>query len=187
MNRFAMTALFPALELDPPDFLLREYGKRAYPLLARELKEVAPCHTLVLDFADVSVMDASFTEEAVLRLALDLAVGAYGDRFLMLERVSPATLDNIEATIAWRRAKVALPVREGKHVRVAGHIEPNLLEVWALAIAAGTLTARELANHLQLEINTASMRLRKLYDARLLNRKEDISVNGRQHVYQPPD
>lgn len=186
MQRFAMSELFAALEIEPPDLLLRGYGQRAYPLLARAMEAIPSHHTFTLDFAGVSVMDTSFAEETVLHLALDLIKGEFGDRFMLLDQVSAATIDNIEATIAWRRAKVALPLREGGKIRLVGHIEPNLLEVWRLATEVDTLTARELADRLHLEINTASMRLRKLYDARLVDRKEEVSASGRQHVYKFP-
>ncbi len=181
-----MARLFEALDISPPDLLLREYGRRAWGILERELLEVPSGYALTLDLAGVSVMDTSFCEETVLQLARSLVAGQYGDRFLVLERPSPATLDNIEATIAWRRAKVALPVREGQQTRIIGHLEPNLGETWRLALEVGVLTARDLADRLGLEIGAASMRLRKLYDTRLLTRREEITSGGRQHVYHFP-
>ena len=186
MKSFAMMALFTALGIPGPDLLLRACGRRAFPMLEKALLDVPTGQSLALDLDGVSVIDTSFADETLLELALGLIHGHYGDRFLVLDRPSPATIENLEGTIARRRAKVALPIREDGRMRLVGHVEPNLAEAWELAQQVGTLTARGLADRLGLEINTASMRLHKLYNARLLARREVITPSGRQHIYQLP-
>jgi predicted transcriptional regulator len=186
MKRFQMTQLFAFLGIPGPDLLLRSYGERALPMLEQVLKEVPPGQALILDFAGISVMDTSFADETVLELALGLAQGKYGDRWLILAEPSPATIDNLEGTIARRRAKVALLILKEGQLRLIGHVEPNLVEAWLFVHERSELTARELADQLGLEINTASTRLRKLYDARLLARHEEITHGGRQHIYALP-
>lgn len=186
MKRFELTQLFAFLGIPGPDLLLRSYGERALPMLEQALKEVPPGQALVLDFAGISVMDTSFADETVLELALGLAQGKYGDRWLVQAEPSPATIDNLEGTIARRRAKVALLILKEGQMRLIGHVEPNLVEAWQLVHERSELTARELADQLGLEINTASTRLRKLYDARLLARREEITPGGRQHIYALP-
>jgi predicted transcriptional regulator len=186
MKRFEMRKLFGMLDIPEPDLLLRDYGRQAFPLLEQELREVPAGHALVLSFEGVRVMDTSFADETVLELALGLSLDRYGERMMLLEQPSPATLDNLEGTIARRRAKVALIIREGSEIRLIGHVEPNLLEAWQLIKERKELTARDLANVLNLEINTASMRLHKLYNARLLARHEEVTSSGRQHIYTIP-
>jgi len=186
MKQFELTRLFALLGILGPDLLLRSYGQRAFPTLEHALKEVPPSQALVLDFAGVSVMDTSFADETVLELALGLSQDKYGDRWMVLEEPSPATIDNLEGTIARRKAKVALLIRKEGQMRLIGHVEPNLMEAWQLVCERSELTARELADLLGLEINTASMRLHKLYDARLLARREEITSGGRQHIYMLP-
>jgi predicted transcriptional regulator len=186
MKRFALTRLFALLGIPGPDLLLRSYGQRVFSTLEDALKRVPPGQALVLDFAGVSVMDTSFADETVLELALGLSQDKYGDRWMVLEEPSPATIDNLEGTIARRKAKVALLIRKEGQMRLIGHVEPNLMEAWQLVYEKSELTARELADQLGLEINTASMRLRKLYDARLLARREEITPGGRQHSYTLP-
>src|SRR5260370_7585402 len=102
---------------------------------------------------------------------------------MILEEPSPATIDNLEGTIARRKAKVALLIRKEGQMRLIGHVEPNLIEAWQLVYERSELTARELADQLGLEINTASMRLRKLYDARLLPPREEITPAARHPIY----
>src|SRR5713101_3746255 len=186
MNRFEMTRLFAHLGIRGPDLLLRNYGKRAFPVLEQALQEVPLGQALLLDLEGVSVMDTSFADETVLELALGLSQDKYGDRWMVLEEPSPATIDNLEGTIARRKAKVALLIRKEGQMRLIGHVEPNLMEAWQLVCERSELTARELADLLGLEINTASMRLHKLYDARLLARREEITPDGRQHINMLP-
>jgi predicted transcriptional regulator len=178
--------MFAPLNIPGPDLLLRSYGQRAFPILEQALIEVPQGQSLLLACADISVMDTSFADETVLELALGLAQNKYGECWLILEQPSPATIDNLEGTIARRKAKVALLVLLAEEIRLIGHIEPNLVEAWQLVCEKAELTARELADQLGLEINTASMRLRKLYDARLLARREEFTPGGRQHIYMLP-
>ena len=186
MKRFEMRKLFGLLNIPEPDLLLRDYGQEAFPFLEQELREVPNGHALFLSFEGIRVMDTSFAEEAILELALGLTCDKYGDRTMILEQPSPATIDNLEGTIARRRVKVALLIREGSEMRLIGHVEQNLQETWQLISKRSKLTARELANDLGLEINTASMRLHKLYDAKLLARHEEVTSSGRQHIYMIP-
>ena len=186
MQRFEMTQLFAPLNIQGPDLLLRSYGQRAFPILEQTLIEVPQGQSLLLAFADISVMDTSFADETVLELAIRLVQGKYGEHWLILDQPSPATVDNLEGTIARRKAKVALLVLQEGRMRLIGHVEPNLVEAWQLVCEKGKLTARELADQLGLEINTASMRLRKLYNARLLARQEELTSDGRQHIYMLP-
>ena len=186
MISFLMSRLFAILNIAGPDLLLRDYGRRAFPTLEENLLLTPAGQALSLDFSDISVMDTSFADETLLELATGLIEGKYGDRFLILERPSPATIDNIEGTIARRRIKIALLVQQTDGMQLVGHIEPNLAEVWQMALPAVTLTARGLANQLGLQLNTASTRLHKLYNARLLARYEEITSAGRQHLYDIP-
>lgn len=186
MILFVMAQLFEILGIPGPDLLLRNYGRRAFPILEEKLLQVPIGETLLLDFKHVSVMDTSFADEAVLELAIGLNEGKYGDRFLILGCPSPATIDNIEGTIARRGVKIALLIRDEDEIRLVGHVEPNLAEVWTMASQTTILTARNLADQLGLQLNTASTRLLKLYNARLIARKEEITSAGRQHLYTLP-
>lgn len=75
-----MRKLFVELGLSGPDLLLRDYGRRAFPILEEALIRVPLKQALVLDFRDVSVMDTSFADETVVELVAQLVEGKYGDR-----------------------------------------------------------------------------------------------------------
>lgn len=193
MDHYNLTDLFPMLGVPGPDLLTRSFGRRALPALEHKLGAVPDGQALLIECAGVAVMDTSFTEETLLALGIGLSEGRYGDRFLVLQDPTEEVVDNLDGAIARRRSRegssrtrVAFLVRWGRALDIVGHIEPNLGEAWRLALDLPELTARDLADRLDLEINTASMRLRKLYDARLLARHEEITPGGRQHIYRLP-
>ncbi len=186
MIDFAMTRLFSCLGVPGPNLLRHDYGVRAFVRLEQELMAVPVGRALTLDFAGIEVMDGSFANVSLVELALNLVAGRYGDRFLILDQASSDVVENLEGTIARRKARVALLIREDGQLLVKGSLEPNLLEAWQLAGSLVTISARDVADRLGLEISTASMRLRKLYDARLLARQEQISSAGRHHIYTLP-
>ncbi len=181
-----MRRLLGELGVSGSNLLLRSYGRRAFPILEAELLKIPLGQTLILDFEGVSVMDTSFADETVIELAVGLAEERYGDRFLILQQPSEATVENIEGTILRRKEKVTFLARRKNDQELIGHLESNLAEAWNLALRDGELTARSLADMLRLQINTASMRLHKLHKARLLVRREELTPMGRQHVYAVP-
>ncbi len=186
MHSYVMTELFGVLGVPGPDLLTRSFGRRAFPVLEERLRAIPVGEALVLDCGAIGVMDTSFADETLLEMATGLAAGRYGDRYLVLKDPSPDVVDNLDAAIARRRVKVAFPIVDGASFTTVGHVEPNLVEAWRLALGTAGFTARDLADQLGLEINTASMRLRKLFDARLLARREEVTPAGREYVYAFP-
>lgn len=190
MPTFALRSLFNVLGLDGQDLLLRSYGSKAFPVIEKALLDTKDGESLTLEFDGISVMDTSFADETIVELLVRLTRGVYGDRFLILKDPSPATIDNLEGTIARRKAKVglkiALLILQNQQIKVVGHLEPNLFQAWKLAKVNAGITARQVSDMLKLEINTASTRLAKLYKLRLLSRNEELNASGRQHVYHVP-
>lgn len=186
MPTLALRSLFDVLGFEGQDLLLRSYGKQSFPVIEKALLDTKEGESLTLEFDGISVMDTSFADETIVEILVSLTQGKYGDRFLILKDPSSATLDNLEGTIARRKAKVALLISQNYQIQILGHIEPNLFQAWKLAKSNAGITARQLSDMLNLEINTASTRLAKLYKARLLRRDEEMNINGRQHIYQVP-
>jgi hypothetical protein len=184
---FDMAGLFARLGEHGRDLVTRPIGERALPLLEDAIRAVPDGETLSLDLHDIVVMDASFADAAILSLQGQLIDGQYGDRFLILASPNDTVVFNLEGALARRKARAPLPVGDMGGLRLAGHLERNLHEAWDL-VAGGVVTrARELADHLGLEIGAASMRLHKLYVARLLTRREESAPTGRQLVYRLPE
>lgn len=183
---FQMQNLFAAIEdLRAPDLATRELGLQAYPVLCNVLSEITTGGVLALDFTAVRVMDSSFAGGSVIRLLRELVDDKHGDKYIILIHTTDSTEYNLNMTIRGHGLKLGLQVIDpsGQH-RLLGQIEPNLEDTLALVNKRQTLTARDLAD-LQpgMAINTASNRLKRLFDLRLIQRVEETTETGRQHVY----
>lgn len=185
-HTFDMARLFARLAVPGRDLVMRSFGERALPLLEEALGVVAEGGTLALDLYDIMVMDASFADATIVSLQQGLIAGKYGDKFFLLVSPNETIVVNLEGALARRNLKQPLLISDSGHVSLLGHIERNLREAWDLVVSGRVTRARELADELGIEIGAASMRLHKLYVARLLARREEVIVSGRQHVYQSP-
>jgi len=129
-------------------------------------------------------MDASFADESLMRLGEELVAGEFGERATLLEGLTEDSLHNLEAVIRLRRAKLVFllvdPVGGWRH---AGPLEPSLSEALVLAASKGRITAPELAQELQLALNTANNRLKRLHALRLLWREHEVSERGLRYIY----
>src|SRR5919202_1511771 len=169
-----------------------EVGVEPITFALSELFEVLGApegRALVLSFAGVRVMTPSFADATIVALLRGLRDGRYGERYLILAEPNEETLVSLEGTFErrlHRSLKLAVVLRCGGEYRLFGPVEQNLQEAWQLVAERGTLTTRELADRLGLEINTASMRLLKLHGLGLLARREEVSGAGRQHIYTLP-
>jgi hypothetical protein len=186
---FALTELFKVLDVPGPDLLLRAYGEQALPVLEAQLRAVPEARALTLSFEGVRIMTPSFADATIVELLRGVRAGRYGDRYLILADPNEDTLISLEGTFERRVHRslklAAVLCREGE-CGLFGPVEQNLQETWRLVKQQGVLTARELADRLDLEINTASMRLLKLHGLGLLARREEVSAAGRQHIYTLP-
>jgi hypothetical protein len=186
---FPLTALFRVLDVPGPDLLLRAYGEQALPVLEAQLQVIPEGRALVLSFAGVRMMTPSFADATIVELLKGVRAGRYGERYLILAEPNDDTLDSLEGTFERRRhraQKLAVVLWRNGECELFGPVEQNLQESWLFVADQGTLTARELADELDLEINTASMRLLKLHGLGLLARREEVSAAGRQHIYTLP-
>jgi hypothetical protein len=182
--RYEMNKLSSALGLPERYYLTREGGAEAYRLLVERLKETPEPCAFVLAFPPQQVMDASFADELVIRLGEGLVAGELGERATLLEGLTEDSIHNLEAVIRLRRVKlVFLLVDPEGGWRHAGPLEPSLSEALVLAASRRKITAPELAQELQLALNTANNRLKRLHALRLLWREHEVSEKGLKYIY----
>ena len=179
-----MGHLSKILKLPKDLFILRDKGEEAYPYLKTILEEVPEGQPLVLVFSSNQLVDASFADESIIRLGQELVDGEFGQRCILLEEVSEDSIHNIEAAVNLQNLKLAfLVVEPSGEWRTIGHLEPSLQQVLEILARRDCLTTVRLANLLDLAVNTASNRLKRLYDQRLVRREHEISETGLQYIY----
>ncbi len=184
MKTYDMTRLSAKLGLHENFYLTRENGERAYLLLRERLEQLSSGQGLLLTFPQGQLIDASFADETIIRLGEELMAGQFEDNGLLLQGLTEDSIKNIEAVIGFRRLKLGfLVVETSGEWKCIGQLDRTLKEVLDLLANRDKLTAPELSDLLNLAINTASNRLKRLYDRRLVRREYEVSSKGLQYFY----
>lgn len=182
--RYDMTQLSTELGLPYRYFLTREKGEAAYERLADLLNSLPEDEPLVLVFPAEQLMDASFADEAVVRLYEAIADGKFGERTLLLNGLTEDSRHNIDAVIHLRNLKLALlAVDDSGTWQIIGQLERSLRETLDIVAEVGEITAPQLSEQIESAVNTASNRLKRLYDSRLIRRQVIKNEKGLHYTY----
>lgn len=184
MRRVEMSTIGNEIDLKERFFITRDKGDQCYEILKAQIEKVANGEALLLAFPPDQLIDASFADASIIRLGEQLVAGELGERYLLLEGLSEDSIYNIEANVQLGGIKLAfLVVEPTGDWQCIGHIEPNLLETLNIVAHHRRITAPELADQLKLAVNSASNRLKRLYDKHLIQREHEISDKGLQYIY----
>jgi hypothetical protein len=184
MQSYDMAKLATDLDFHPGLFLTREHGEQAFGRLKQAAKQLPEGDALLLIFPEGQLVDGSFADETIVRLGEELNSGQFGDRAMLLQGLTADSITNIEAVIGFRRLKLGfLAVESNGKWQVIGQLDPSLREMLALLAEQDCLTAPDLVEKYNLAINTASNRLKRLYDRRLVRREYEVSAKGLQYYY----
>ncbi|MCL4872057.1 MAG: hypothetical protein KJ063_24110 [Anaerolineae bacterium] len=184
MPQLEMNELAIELGLPARFFVTRDKGEQAFARLTEALQTVPEEGSLILQFPANQVMDVSFADETIIRLGQAIVDDKYGRRRLLLAGLTQDSIDNINAAIRLQRLKLAfLTIAPGGQWDVVGHLEENLQETLTMVAQRPSLTAPELAEELDLALNSANNRLKRLYDQRLIRREYEVSEKGLLYIY----
>lgn len=165
-------------------YATRENGERAYQVLTTRLRETPQGQALLLSFPADQLVDTSFADESIIRLGEELTTGKFGERGILLGGLTEDSIHNINAAVRLQGLKLGfLVVEPDGRWRVIGHLQQSLQQTLELVASRGHLTAPELAERLNLAVNTASNRLKRLYDQRLVRREYQITERGLEYTY----
>ena len=183
-NRYEMTRLARQIGIKQKYFLTRDMGERAYELMREQLQATPDGQPLVLVFPPEQLVDSSFADESAVRLGEEILKGKYGERCLLLEGLTEDSVKNFNAVISLRGIKLPLlAVEPTGEWQVLGDLEDSLVETLNLVYQHGGLTASELMTQLDLAVNTASTRLKRLHNLHLVRRESEVSERGLQYLY----
>jgi hypothetical protein len=184
METYDMACLGAELGLPKQLFLTAEKGEQAYWLLRNRLEQVPDGQSLLLIFPESQLVDASFADKTIIRLGGELLRCQSKNVALILQGLTEDSIKNIEAIISFRRLKLAfLAVGPAGAWQCIGQLDPALKELLYLLAEHHQLTAPQLAELLKLEVNTASTRLKRLYDRHLIWREYESLNKGIQYHY----
>jgi len=166
--------------------ITREKGQKVYIELVKRIQASDPANCPIkIIFPENQLMDVSFADEVVIRLQEGLNKGEFGEgQGIILYGLGDDSIENLTAAVKLQKLKIAFMVikQTGKWDCI-GQIEQNLRKTLDLLFKQGRLTAPDLARHLGLAVNTASTRLKRLYDMHLIRRDFEITENGLQYIY----
>ena len=201
MQRQSMERAALAADVRPLFLQRRPEGERVYPHLQAALEATPEGEMLLLQFTSEQNSDPSFMDASFIELADKLLQGQFGDRGLALQGLNESLIYNIECTLSRKRE---LARREGRDFKVVflaftlepppgrlpvdgwsilGTLEPSLMDVLCLLTQRQSLSAADVASAFDLELNTASMRLKRLYERHLIRREYQALPHGREFVY----
>lgn len=167
------------------NLVTRETGKVMREALEGKIQSEPQGTVVVLDFSNVGIIDFSCAEEVIAKMMARLIQREYGDKYILLTSLTPNQEENIHAALQTKRL-LALSLKGAKKPKYLGVLNPYLMDTLQLILERKSITARELADLTQVEINTASTKLLNLHKARLVLR-ERMSLaegGGRQYVYK---
>jgi hypothetical protein len=179
-----MTTLARQIGVRGQNYITRDKGEAAYELLRRQLLATPEGQPLVLVFPPAQLVDSSFADESVVRLGEEVKRGEHGERCVLLEGLTADSVKNFEGVLRLRGIKLPmLAVEATGGWRVLGGLEDSLIETLTLLHERGRLTASDLVSQLGLMVNTASTRLKRLHNLRLVRREYEVSEKGLQYLY----
>lgn len=190
MNLSAIDIAEKAGLISPKWLISREFGLQFLPKLEQELDKLSINDVLYLNMLDISLLEWSFADEVFGTLSVKLGNGDFPSKYLVLENLSEVSKENLDIALRTRPERegkqirnLGLPVRQNGEIVFVGKMEEHLKPVWAYILSHSQVTAREIAEHLELEVNIASTKLKTLFDIRLLKRLEYRSEVGKQYIY----
>jgi hypothetical protein len=172
----------------------RVVGKRFLEYLCQRLQNQSPEAVVKLSFAGVEVMDASFSDEVFGTLAARRARREMHLCPMILADLNETCMENLQMALETRIDRepeeferlhnCVFPILKGSDLQLIGLWADHVKESFELLRERRTITAREAADALNLNVNAASTRLKTLADLGLAFRSEIRDSAGKQYIYR---
>src|SRR5437879_5063717 len=130
-----------------------------------------------IDFSNVEFLDFSSADELIRGLLDELTARRGGLRNIVLQGTSQPVRENIAAVLELRKA-VCLAQNGRDAVDVLGPLSAPLKATLDMVVQNKRVTARDVADHFHVAINTASNRLASLAELGLILRSGKRTVIG---------
>ncbi len=166
-------------------FVGREVGSNVLNDCLSHLQKAQPQTVIAIDCKNVKFMDFSAADEFLRKLLNRIMGKELNNVYVLLTNVSPLARENISAALNLNKQVILISNSE-KETEPLGPLHPQLKETWQLVKHKGNLTARDLADTLNIPINTSSNRLAKLARLGLIYQadKKGASGGGQEYLYE---
>lgn len=165
-------------------FIARAAGERLRRWLEAQIAG-SDDDVVVLDLQSVKAFDHPAADEAFAKLLITLRSGLDEPRCVAFAGATEAQVEHLDAVLD--RRDICAPVIERGRLRLIGHVPAGVAAVFDLALAHGEVRAAHLGELLGVTTNAASNRLRLLWAAGILRRREVFDkLGGRAYVYELP-
>ena len=166
------------------NLVTRETGRAIRESIEARIEREPEGTVVSLDFSHVSIIDFSCADDIVSKLVARLQAQEYGDKYVVLQGLTPTQEENIAVALERKKLPVLVSRADGSWY-LLGTLNPYLYEALQFVMARKEVTARELADETQVEISLASTKLLNLFKARLVQRAgERLPDGGRQYMYR---
>ena len=166
------------------ELFYRPKAVKMYDKLFPDIQHLQGGTLLNCSFENIEGCDASFADEFVIKLQNHIS--NFNNVVLILTHCNESILENLKGALLIRnemdKVKTNILYYDmGYHFLLKQ--EANLQETFDYVQKHDEVSARDIAEVFGIEINSASNRLKKLYDANKLFRKQVKDEKGRLHIY----
>ncbi|MBE0338712.1 helix-turn-helix transcriptional regulator [Paenibacillus sp. 23TSA30-6] len=174
----------------------RPDGKKIKERIIAEISNSKDFCYINLNFKGIEICDISVVDEVVLEIMLHLRNNRTNS-VIYLSNIYDYVYDNIEAAQLLKEKKLSLQAKEKiklpllvynqiKGLEILGDVETVLEEAFDIIKSNRVVTAREISGLKGIAINSASNRLKKLYDYGLVFRNSSYDESGKYYEYILP-
>lgn len=189
LQKLDVASLSNQVGLNDGVLVLRPMAKKMLEISKLEVGNLISDDILICDLQKIFDCSSSFVDEFV--LAWQRVISELKNTMLILINMNEDVQYTVEAALNQRNrisneSLSLVAYTEDRFTVLGNKLEKNTLQVFELVADGAHITAREVAERFDLELNSAGNRLKKLYDAHVVMRAEQSADAGGKFEYFIP-
>jgi DNA-binding Lrp family transcriptional regulator len=171
----------------PKILIWREPAQKIRPVFLTKLKESGlVCE---MDFSGIETADGSFIDEFLVTELRKIDAGQTDKKMIYLSKMNDTTIYNAELVFTKKRPpkeKFFILVDKGKSgwTLFSEGLEASLQETLNMIMEKKKITSNDVAKKFNISVPAASVRLKNLFDLRLIFRTEETTTTGMEFIYE---
>jgi len=172
----------------PNTLIWREPAQKMRPEFVKRLykENETVCE---LDFSGIETADGSFIDEFLVTELKSMDAGKVSKKAIYLSNLNDVVLYNVELVFTKKRPageKFYMMFRkaDGTWELFSEGIEASLKETLEYIMIKKELTSNDVSKKFNISVPAASVRLKNLFDMRIVDRKDETTSTGKEFVYE---